>query len=146
MIETISQLAALVESNNVPFALRFEPNYGARWVTPEIERRCIVGHSPAYMNRTTANNLCSISWGRYQCMGGLLYEMGYKGNLPDFAASTTLQDAWFEKTLQYKGIDYSLSEILTDEVKRRRYAKRYNGDELGYAQKLLDTYNKFKGA
>lgn len=146
MISNISQLVALVESTGVATALRFEPAYGSRWVTPEIEKRCIVAHSPAYMNRTTANVLCSISWGRYQCMGGLLYEMGYKGNLPNFSTDTTLQNAWFEKTLEYKGIKFTLEEIVTDEIKRRRFAKRYNGDEFGYAAKLLDFYNKNKGA
>lgn len=145
MITTLSQLVAQVETGNVSHALRFEPAYGKRWVTTGIEDRCIRAHSPAYMNRTTANNLCSISWGKYQCMGGLLYEMGYASDLARFASDTNLQLAWFEKTLDYKGVNFTLDEIVNDEMKRRRLAKRYNGDEFGYAEKLLDTYNKFRG-
>lgn len=136
MISTTSQLIALVESNNQPGALRFEPLW--KYATDELCKQCIRSH-PAFMNMTTARALCMFSYGKYQIMGSVLYELGYKGTLIDFQNSTTLQDAWFETFVNKRGIACELSDLAKYPQVRTTFARRYNGDAVGYAAKLVST-------
>jgi len=134
MISTTSQLIALVESNNQPGALRFEPLW--KYATDALCQECIRAH-PAYMNVTTARALLMFSYGKYQIMGSVLYELGYKGTLLQFQNDTTLQDAWFETFCSKREINYTITEIAFDPTARARFALRYNGDKIGYAAKLV---------
>ena len=139
MITTISQLIALVESGNKPDAIRFEPAW--RYATPALIDLCLRSHE-TFMTRDTAKVLLSCSWGKYQIMGSVLYEMGYRGTLLEFANSTTLQDAWFETYCQKRGIAFTLAEVINDPTKRTKFAAKYNGDAVGYAKKMMQTYDR----
>lgn len=136
MISTTSQLIALVESNNNPTALRFEPLW--RYVTPELILQCQRSHT-AYMNDATARALLMFSYGKYQIMGSVLYEIGYKGTLLDFQNSTTLQDAWFQQYLKSRKIDFSLNELINWPANRNQFAWKYNGATEAYAAKLVSV-------
>lgn len=72
-------------------------------------------------------------------MGSVLYELGYKGTLVDFQNSTTLQDAWFEAFTERRQINYTLDVIANHPPSRKFFALRYNGDAIGYADKLVHT-------
>lgn len=144
MITTLSQLVAQVESNNVVTAIRYEPNW--RYITPALIAQCKKAHMPAFMNDTTARAIMSMSYGKYQIMGSVLYELGYKGTLMNFATNVTLQDAWFEVFIDRRTIAYTLTEIVNDKALRERFALRYNGDAKVYSARLLTVYNQFKSA
>lgn len=135
MISSTSQLIGLVESNNEPGAVRYEPEW--RYVTPELIKACKQAHFPCYMSDVTAKALMSFSYGKYQIMGSVLYELGYKGTLLQFQNDTTLQDAWFEKFLRARNIYFTLAELVASAAKRLLFATRYNGDGPGYANKLM---------
>jgi len=136
MISTISQLIALVESNNQPGALRFEPLW--KYATDELCQQCIRSH-PAFMNMATARALLMFSYGKYQIMGSVLYELGYKGTLLDFQNSTTLQDAWFETFVNKRGIACELSDLAKYPNVRLTFGRKYNGAAEAYAAKLVNA-------
>lgn len=134
MISTTSQLIALVESNNDSSALRYEPLW--RYVTPELIAICKRSHT-AYMNDATARAAMMFSYGKYQEMGSVLYEHGYRGKLSNFQTNTTLQDAWFETYLAKKDIVYTLNELAAQPKLRERFALRYNGSPVAYVPKMI---------
>lgn len=135
MIETTSQLIALVESDNNPGAIRYEP--GWRYVTNDLIAICRRSHAPIFMNDATARALMMFSYGRYQIMGSVLYEIGYRGTLLDFQNSVTLQDAWFTEFIRKRNIDFDLKTLANDGFKRRLFGARYNGAGEAYAAKML---------
>lgn len=136
MISTLSQLIALVESNNNPGALRYEPLW--KYVTPELILLCQRSHS-GYMSDVTARALLMFSYGKYQIMGSVLYEIGYRGSLVQFQTDTTLQDAWFQTFIQKRGINFTLNDIASNPSMRNQYALRYNGNQVAYSAKLVST-------
>lgn len=135
MISTTSQLVALVESNNQPSAIRYEPNW--RYVTPALISLCKKSHPAVYMSDDTARALMMFSYGKYQIMGSVLYEIGYKSTLLEFQNSTMLQDAWFKEFVHKRDIDFSLDQLRASIADRERFGQRYNGDAKGYAAKLV---------
>jgi hypothetical protein len=134
MITTTSQLIAQIESNNQPGAVRFEPLW--KYATDELCKICIASH-PAYMNMTTARALCMFSYGRYQIMGSVLYEIGYRGALLAFQNDTTLQDAWFHEFLIKRGIFFAIEQLAAYPNMRNQFALRYNGNQQAYAAKIV---------
>lgn len=144
MITTLSQLVAEVESGNNVFAVRHEPAW--RYTTKKIIDSFHRAHRPLKMSNQTALTLLACSFGKYQVMGSVLYEIGFQEELIKFAASEFLQDFWFKEVLKYKGIEFSLTEILQDEKKRNLFARRYNGDASVYGARLMNVYHtKMKG-
>lgn len=140
MIETLSQLVGKVESENIHTAIRYEPKWP--YVTPELIRLCVQAHRPSYMNEVTARQLLMFSYGEYQIMGSVLYELGFRGKLMEFACDETAQLIYFNKFVKLRGIDYSLEQIVTNATLRSRFALRYNGSASVYGNKLLTTYEK----
>lgn len=142
MIETLSQLVACVESNNVPWAMRHEPGY-ARYVTPAIVDKIKRAHRPAFMNTDTAEVIGRTSFGLYQIMGGNLYDLGLPLPISAFMADKALQLQYFDKYCASRKIgQYTLTDILTDKKKREDFARKYNGDGPTYGARLLTVYNQ----
>ena len=140
MIMTLSRLVAQVESANCKFVMRYEPSWN--YVTRAIIDRFHDAHRPVRMSPGTALVLLSTSWGKYQIMGSVLYEMGYAGHLTEFADSEYLQDQYYDVYVKRRNIDYTLAEILNDKEKREHFAHRYNGDKKVYSQRLLNVYTE----
>ena len=46
------------------------------------------------------------------------------------------QEQAFEKFTQIKKINFTVDELLEDENKIRKFARLYNGDEIGYSRKI----------
>lgn len=141
MTVTVSQVIGRLESNDDYKALRFEPDY--EWLNLEIVNRCRRAHEPSIINHTTANALCRFSYGRFQIMGGLLYEYGFSVPLRDFLSSPSIQQIWFEEVLNKKEINFSLDELMNDDNKLLKFAHRYNGDKSGvYAARIKMIANQ----
>lgn len=136
---TTSQLIALVESNNQPAALRYEP--GWKYATPELIEKCRRAHVGLFMSRDTAKVLACMSWGAYQIMGSVLYEMGYAGTFHEFMSSPELQLHWFNIYIRRRGIDYDFGSLMQDVALRERFALRYNGS-VTYAARMLEIGRK----
>ena len=118
----VSKIIAVIESANNPYALRYEP--GWKWSTEENIKLAARAHK---CNFTTAETLLAMSYGRYQIMGGVLYELGYRGRLaPDFLNNETVQDIYFAKYLTARKCPQTLTELRTADG-RYLFARRYNG-------------------
>lgn len=141
MITTISQLIALVESNNNPSAARHEPAYV---VTPSWVAK-LSAANPGW-SQDTYKTFASTSFGLYQIMGDWIYATGYRGTLMNFWSNTTIQDAAFINVLDIKGIDYTLDEVINDQAKRENFARHYNGpgNIQAYSQRILDVFARNK--
>lgn len=134
MSKTISQLVAQVESGNVPWAMRFEPAFKP---SEQAINNCIKAHKPAYMNRTTAENICKTSFGAYQIMGENIYTVcKYGESIAQFLSSKFDQHTAFTRFIEARGINFSTEEILRDVDKRNLFARRYNGS-TGYGALLV---------
>lgn len=124
--ENISKLAAIIgaiESGDNPNAIRYEK--GWRWITPALTQQARSAHA---CSLDTAVMLISCSYGKYQIMGSILYELGYKGRLtPDFLTNTQLQDIYFAKYLINRKLDKYTPEMLASQSAREVFALRYNG-------------------
>lgn len=138
MIETISQLVAQTESNNKLYALRFEPAYHPLQANV---LKCVAANKP--MSYVTAEGICASSFGKYQIMLDNVYQLGYAGTALDFWANSDIQETYFKKFIIWKGIDYSLAEIISDKTKREHFAKRYNGS-IAYADRLMMIFGNSK--
>lgn len=135
---SLQQVVGKLESGDDWTALRYEPDYP--YLNDEITLRCKRSHTQGFMSTGTAHAICKFSYGRFQIMGGLLYELGYTQSMREFLNSPLLQTHWFEQVLKQKGISYSLKEIMGDEKKMKNFARKYNGDSSGvYAERIRNT-------
>ena len=139
MKKSISQLVAQVESNNVPWVMRYEPHFKPSAVAIN---NCIRAHAPGYMNRTTAEMICKTSWGLFQIMGENLYTVcKYQGSVSNLCTDELLQETLFQAFIKARKIDFTSTEIMGDIQKLHLFSKRYNGSLL-YAEKLVKAYNE----
>jgi hypothetical protein len=137
MTKTTSRLIALVESGDNKYAVRYEPTW--RYVTVGLRERFVRAHREMMVSKATSQMMLSTSWGKFQMMGSVLYELGYNGKLLDFATSETLQEIWFDKFLTNRDINFTFDELMTDGRKRYRFAHRYNGDTTGvYESRMIE--------
>lgn len=134
---TLAQLIAKCESNNDQFAVRFERLYH-----PKSDNVSKLAHQ-SRITFTTAEILCSMSFGYYQIMGDNLVSLGLEGSIIEYCASPQLQDVFFNRYCTQNHCVYSLEEILTDQTKREDFAKKYNGpgNITAYSQRLLAMVN-----
>lgn len=135
MIATLSELIARVESNNDSRALRYEPNY-----TPDTRAFSILKTFNGSWSQSTMRICLASSWGKYQIMGDNLYLQGLEMSLQAFWGSDVEQDAAFQRFIEARGIDFTLSQVIgTDDQYRLKFARRYNGS-LGYADRIMNVW------
>lgn len=137
MITTLSQLIAQTESAGKISALRFEPKFKPSQTNV---LKC-AGFNKVSVQ--TAEVICASSWGLYQLMGENLYSFGYQGTILDFWKNPDLQLDYFNLHNKLRYIDFTLDEVITDPVKRTKFATRYNGSAM-YADRMLSIYNQLK--
>lgn len=135
-VQNIAQLIAKVESDNDPFAIRFEPAHvpESQFVSQMMET--------AKCSEATAKILCSCSFGLFQIMGDNLLWLGMTVSPIAFCYGNFAQQSFFfQKFLEFNNINYSLQEILLDESKRLHFAQVYNGNAEAYAERMIRVYN-----
>ena len=130
MISTISQLVALVESNNSLSALRTEPAY-----RPDVRAFDLVRRFNPGWSRATYDAVLRCSWGAFQIMGDNLYLQGLEFPLARYWSDADLQIAAFNRYVRARKIDFTLTDLTQDREKRKIFALRYNGSEI-YADRL----------
>lgn len=137
-ITTLSELIAQAESSNNQFAARFEPAYHPN---PENVKKLAVDIGCTY---STAEILCSISWGLFQIMGNNLVEMGLSISPIQYCSSIPIQQMYFQKYITENHCAYTLDDILNDSAKRLDFAEKYNGPGMPhqYADYLIASYKK----
>ena len=119
----LSKIISTVESDGNINAIRYEPNW--KWLTPQLISICVNQHK---CSDATARMLLSCSYGKYQIMGSVLYELGYQGKLtPDFLNNESLQDIYFAKYLKARKATMPVKSLLRDDG-RRFFAVKYNGN------------------
>lgn len=125
MISTISELVAKVESNGIPYAMRFEPKFT---VSPQAVNNCIRAYKPLQISRATAEMICRTSWGKFQIMGENLYTVcAFASDVNHFMNSDADQEFCFQRFIEKRGINFTLEDIRQDAGKMSMFARRYNG-------------------
>lgn len=138
-INSMSDLIAQVESSGNQFAIKFEPAWS--YTTPANIQRCA---DKMKCNEVTAKNLLCNSWGLFQIMGSVLYDLsspGYEPNLFAYLNSLTTQGDYFMHfNAKYCG-GVTLEEFLTDKERAFEFCHRYNGDIDAYYARCMQVYN-----
>lgn len=140
MIATLSDLIALVESNNNPFAMRYEPAF-----LPQPQAVNSLA-SKTHCSLSTAQIILKTSWGKFQIMGQSLYDLGFVDWPGVMLANGGLQTQLFGEYCTRRGINFTLDEIINSSNKRALFAKYYNGpgNIPVYSQRIIDTYQAHK--
>ena len=127
-----------IESSNNKLAVRFEPHFYQRLKEQEFNDRAIQKIKELHKcNTDTAYMIASTSWGLFQIMGYNLYFYGLTDKTVfEFLFNEEEQGQAFEKFTQIKNINFTVDELLEDENKIKKFAKLYNGDEIGYSRKI----------
>ena len=135
----LATVIALVESNNNPKRFRFEPATYTQWVS--------AGGTPARIalqevisrvhdcSISTARMIACTSWGRFQILGENLYgPCKCVNDVFTYVTSPALEAAAFDAFLAWRKIDFTLDDLVNDEVKRHGFIAMYNGpgDLVGY--------------
>lgn len=137
----------------LPALARVENSDMGAW-PPRLEREKLGKHSPALIYEAQRRNKCSTdtadmilscSWGKYQEMGSTLYApLSASGfmltvSIFEYLQSSDMQDLFCRNYLIANNVYFSLNDILTDDIKRYKLARAYNGpgDVDIYAARLL---------
>jgi muramidase (phage lysozyme) len=130
MTVQISDVISGIESGGNIYAARYEPQW--RYLTDAMISETCKIHKCSIV---TARMLLSTSWGKYQIMGAVLFELGYRQRIiPDFF-HPQMQEVYFSKYLASRKISNDISQLLTEEG-RRFFATKYNGN--GAVQQYAD--------
>lgn len=134
----LKDIIKLIESDNNNQAVRFEPHFFHRLRKRKFNDRAIQRIKEIHKcNTTTAYMIASTSWGYFQIMGYNLYFYGLTNKTVfEYLFDEEEQEKAFEKFIQIKNISFTVEELLEDESKIKRFAKLYNGDEIGYSRKI----------
>lgn len=142
----LRDLISRVESNDNPYAQRFEPAVANRSHSDAMLRAIKVAHDDNHCNWTTANIIASTSYGRYQIMGFNLYgTLGVTQPVIQWAADPAAQDAAFTKYCSLGGYNADAEVPLDDTAWLLKWAAYYNGpgDPAAYVQRLREEASKW---
>lgn len=134
-IETLAELIAQVESHGMQYAVRFEPAHNPHDEFVEKMR------TVAKCSRDTARVLCAMSWGLYQIMGDELIALGLAVSPLVYIQAIDIQLDFFNRYCLADHLNMTLADVLADSVKRRFFARLYNGpgNVDAYAQRMVDA-------
>lgn len=142
MITDLAQLIRLIESNDNPHALRFEP---AHHPAPHLVTQM---QSIAACSFATAQVLCAISWGAYQIMGDELIALGLNVDPMAYCLNQAMQDIFFEKYMLADHLTLTLDDVINNASKRALFVRLWNGpgNVDAYSARLLAVYQAHGGA
>jgi hypothetical protein len=134
----LPELIARAESNNNPWAMRFEPH-----VMKRMKPNGIVQHIKGIhgCSRATAEMIYSTSWGLYQIMGFNLYgKLGLELPIWQFLEAPEKQHKAFEQFCKAESIWRESDIPANAELFLLEFACTYNGPHLpvAYANRLQD--------
>jgi len=136
-MKTLAEIIKLIESSGNMQAVRFEPFFYKRLKSKTNDPAVLKIREIHKCTYYTALMIASTSWGLYQIMGYNLYFY----NLTDktvfeFLFDQEEQDQAFQKFIEKRNIAFTIEELKKDPEKIRKFAKYYNGDEIGYSKKI----------
>lgn len=135
MITTLSQLIAQAESNNRASAVRFEPAFKPSELAIQ---KCMKANN---CNHSTAAVICAMSFGKYQMMGENIYGgWGFGDPIAVFMNVDAYQDAGFAWYVNTRDINYTLSDMVNNQLTRETFGKKYNGNGPVYAVYLMQVF------
>ena len=144
MLITLAQLIAQVESSGNNYAVRYEPNW--TYTTPDDIFAAVVAHA---CDQATARVLMSCSWGAYQIMGSVLYDLSPKpvslNLLRDYLPNPQLQFKYFNHFNQKFCGDAALLDIEDRTAKGLAFCERYNGDGPAYMERCQQVLRQHNG-
>ena len=138
-IATLADLIATVETGGNPapqFASKFEPDWS--YTTPQSIERCMAVHG---CSEATADTILRTSWGFYQIMGSVIYDLT-AGTPPhifrSYLSTPSLQLIYFNHfNSQYCGT-CTLNDFLTNDPAAAHFCSRWNGNEAVYMGRCQD--------
>jgi len=134
----LSDVVAQVESGGSIYAMRYEPTYSP----PKSSVEACIAAAGTYIDYLTALEICKMSWGKFQIMGGNLYSapLSLSVNIIRYAGDEALQLSTFNKFIASIGFeDVEFSTLTPNQL--NRFALAYNGSSV-YAQSLQAAYGE----
>lgn len=127
----LADVIAKVESNGNQFAQRFERLHLGASPSPLLGRIANANKC----STATADVYAAMSHGYFQLMGFRLYgepsrdprNVGYTGSVAAFLNDAGKQRELFRRYCEQNKIAFTVGEIISDPVKRSRFASIYNG-------------------
>jgi hypothetical protein len=129
-MKTLAEVAALTETGDNPFELRFENTTDAadpHWIANEVPTIQKV-HGPICSFQTALAIACT-SYGRYQILGANIYAAPspYAKTIFHFAFDDDGQLAAFDRFIAQKGFNADETPETWDDTRGLAYAAFYNG-------------------
>lgn len=142
MTATLYDVISVVESNQNPYAMRFEPGVYAR---PQFNQTIIDGIVRAnHCTQATAKIIYSTSWGAIQMMGFNLYDpaFGYAKSVGEYMNAALDQQAIFLRFCRRKNIAIDPIDLAASHTARNHFALTYNGS-ADYETPLIASLRHF---
>lgn len=136
----LSQCISLVESNDNPDAIRFEPELYLNcpdWITNTISNIA----EKNICSTDTAKMIACSSWGKYQILGANIYAQGFANNIMDFVFDgDQSQETIFNKFITTGGFDWRDNLGTWSQEQFENFARFYNGpgNFQNYAAKMME--------
>lgn len=131
----LAAVIAETESNGKPWPPRFEPALHQHWlqglaasdkVKTALTAKIAALNPPTCSTGTAAMLACS-SWGAFQMLGETLYDGFWERSVFDFVTDAAAQRTVFDAFVARHGVAFTLTDVVMDEDKRRRFITVYNG-------------------
>ncbi|HCB69334.1 MAG TPA: DUF3380 domain-containing protein [Persephonella sp.] len=136
-MKTLAEIIKQIESSNNKLAVRFEPHFYERLKNRTNDTAVLKIREIHKCTYYTALMIASTSWGYFQIMGYNLYFYNLiDTTVFEFLYNEELQEKAFQEFIEKRKINFSVEELKSDPEKIRRFARYYNGDEIGYARKI----------
>lgn len=141
MSDMLEKVIARIESADLPYAIRWEPDLTDKppvWVINTLP--AIVAANKC--NNNTALSIASTSYGLFQCLGATLYgDLNFPNPISFFHYDAEQQVTQFRALVTKWGFDPANFDFTDDDL-LARFAHRYNGpgDVPNYVAKMKAAY------
>lgn len=132
----LASLIAMVESGNDQYALRYERSW-AYAIAADVSS-CMIVHK---CSLDTATMLMSCSFGLYQIMGSVIYDLSaqFKNGtekpphlIRDYLTNPQMQLTTFNAFVSHYTGETTLDDIVNSTEQGKKFCQRYNGNGSEY--------------
>lgn len=137
----LAHLIAQVESNDDPYAIRFEPKTYLRLSSAQITTPLLTIAKINHCSLPTARMIYSTSFGAWQLMGFNWYSLGLNVPIGRIFGDKDLQAIFFFKYLTSHNINKSIADVMSSDESINHFALMYNGSTQ-YAARMKQVYKE----
>jgi len=153
---TLCKVIALTESNDNPYALRFEHAYYQKLKKRHYSEDLVRQYNQC--SKDTAYMIMGTSWGKFQILGVNLYNpLGFRNSIVSYLNDTVTQVRSFKDFVElitgenYEDVANNIIKELDDLLKKRQSMliqdfREYLANELPEKMELVHFIRRYNGA